>query len=316
MEMAYRDIHLDAKSAGLAVIVATYAPLVEERRRVCREHDDLAERIDELGRRLAELERDIEGGGPVAVVRRWLGMSRATELQREASAVRRAQDEHRGRLAALVVREREIAAQLAAVEDARHELVRLRRTRGRALRISESPLGHELRRIDADLAAINARVTALDKALVAADRVDRVVADIRSIVEASARGSSLVEIAARAHAAFWLERLGPCDRELARARLREHFVFARDELRSFVAAFEALSLPGQMPARLAFLQLAGLAGARLADPPEHSELISGIESIATCTARLVAVVNDELISVQRRRDALVDQQGALEARAG
>ena len=313
--VAYRDAHLDARSAGLAAAVSAFASLIEERIRVRREHDEVAERVDDLGRRLAELERAIERDGVIATVKRWLGVSPAA-LRREAEELRRARAERTSQLAALVSRELTISAQLAEVEVARGELARVRASRGRALRSSESPLGHELRRIDEELAAAAARMTALDKALVAADRVDRVIADIRDIVEASARAGSLTEIAAAAHAVLSFELLGPSDRELARARLRDHIAFARDELRAFIGAFEALKLGVEQHARLAVVQLRTLAGARFAEPPENSELVVGIESAASCTARLVAAVDAELASSGRRRDALVAQQQGLEGRSG
>jgi hypothetical protein len=313
--VAYRDAHLDARSAGLAAAVSGSAALIEERIRVCREHDEVAERVDELGRRLAGLERAIAQDGVIAMVKRWLGASPAA-LRREAEKIRGALAERTSQLAALVSREIAISAQLAEVEVARDELARVRASRGRALRRSESPLGHELRRIDEELAAAEARMTSLDKALVAADRVDRIIADIRDIVEASARAGSLAEIAATAHAVISFDLLGPSDRDLARGRLRDHIAFARDELRAFIDAFEVLKLGVELPTRLALAQLRTLAGARFAEPPENSELVVGIESAASCTARLVAVVGAELASSGRRRDALVAQQRGLESRSG
>ena len=313
--MAYRDAHLDARGAALAALVASHGPLMDERLRVCRARDEAAERIDELGRWVAELERSVGRRGVVATVTQWLGRSQTSDLSHEACALRRAQAEHRDKLAELVTRERAIADRLAEVERARDQLAGLRTSRRRALRSSESPLGHEVRRIDAELVAIDARISALDKAMVVADRVERVIGDLRTM-EAGTRGLSWARLAARARAAFLIASAGPSDLDRARLRLRDHLVFARSELRVFVAAFEALRLTVKRPARLAHALLVGFAAARLRQPLEHSELIIGLESVAACTVRLVTAVSSELTWTQHRHAALVDQRRALEGRSG
>jgi hypothetical protein len=313
--VAYRDSHLDVRT-GLVAIVASHVPLVEERRSACREHDEVAEQVAELHHRLAELEREIARGGVASVVKQWLGASRPADLAPAAAELRRKLVDRTGRLAELASRERTIAAQLEEIAVARQQLAKLQQSRGRALRGSGSPLGNELRRIDEELAATDARVTALERALVAADRFGRVVGDIRALVEASLRGSSLAALAARAHAALTGDRAWPSERDRARTQLHEHVAFARDELRGFIRAFEALKLALDTPTRLAVVQLRALVGGRIAEPPEQSELVAGIEAAAASTARLVGVMDGELAGSHRRREAVVAQQRALEGRSG
>jgi len=288
---------------------------MEQRLDVCREHHEVVERIDQLGRWVAGIERSIERRGVVAAVKQWLGRSDTADLSDEADALRHAQTEHRDKLAELVARERAIADQLVEVQQARAQLAGLRRSRGRALRSSESPLGHEVRRIDAELAAIDARIGALDKAMVVADRVERAVADITA-TDARTRGSSVTRLAVRVRAAFLVAPSELSDRERARVRLRDHATFARNELRAFVAAFAALRLQVKTPARLALVLLAGFAAASLREPLEHSELVTGLDSIAACTARLVTVAGSELTWTQHRREALLEHRHALEGRSG
>ena len=313
--MAYRDSHLDVRT-GLVAVVASHVALVEDRRTARREHDEVAEQVAELRHQLVDLERRIEDGGVASIVKQWLGASRPADLAPAAAELRRKMAERTSRLAELASRERTIAAQLEEIEVARQQLATLQKTRGRALRGSGSPLGNELRRIDEELVATDARITALDRALVAADRFGRVVGDIRDLVETSLRGSSLAELAARAHAALTGDRTGPSERDRARARLREHLMFARDELHAFIRAFEALKLGIDTPTRLAVVQLRALAGGRIAELPEQSDLVAGIEAATASTKRLVGVMAGELAGSQRRREAVVVQQRALEGRRG
>lgn len=314
--VAYRDAHHDAQSAQLAKLVSSYGPLIDERRRVCLEHDEVAERVEELNRRLAAVEDQLAQENVLGRVKQWLGVAKAAELEHECEGLRRALSLGANRLADLVARERAIAAQLDEVEAARAELTLLRKTRGRALRDSESPLGYELRRLDEELTAHDARIRSLDKAFVAADRVARVLGDIGELTKLAARTPSLLERAARVQAALSFERLGPSDRELARGRLREHLVFARSELRAFMNAFEALHRPAEISTKLALLQLGILVAAPISDPPERSELAHSLDAAVGCAARLARAVNGDLAAMHLRRSALVDQQRALEVRSG
>lgn len=306
--MAYRDAHVDARSERLAALVASHDAIIEERSRVCREHDDLSDRVELLRGRLAEIERALASRGVVATVKHWLGASNAEGMARDAEEIRRAMVVHQEQLGELVTRERALTAQLAEIEAAREDLVRLQKGRARALRASKDPLGYALRRLDEERAAIGARIALLDRAMVSGDRVHRALMDIRDLVEGSSRTYS--------HAQLSIDRANPLERDRTRTRLRDHLKFARDELRRFVAAFEALETPVEGPSQLAIVQLAALAQAPFAEFVEHSELVMALDSAITGAARVFAIVDGELTAAQRRNDALAEQQRALESRPG
>ena len=272
------------------------------------EHDEITEQVEALRARLAEIGRAVEGRGVVAAVKHWLGASNAAELARDADEIGRALARHHAQLAELVSRERALTAQLTEIDAAREDLARLQKGRARALRASKDPLGYALRRLDEERAVSDARIALLDRAMVSGDRVNRALMDMRDLVEGSARTYS--------HAQLSIDRANPLERDRTRTRLRDHLKFARDELRRFVAAFEALDIPVEGPSQLAIVQLAALAEAPFAEYVEHSELVMALDSAITGAARVFAMVDGELTAAQRRSDALAEQQHALESRPG
>lgn len=303
------------RTSGLIAVAATRDKLVDEHKRIRREHDDGVDAIDALEQRLAALERECESTSVLDRMKQWIGAAEPAALRREADAVRRELTEHSERLALIALQEQQIAARLAEVEAARVELSRLEEARVADLLASDGPAGDELRHIREDLARADDRIASLTRLGKAADRGETAIADIRDIVAAHARSGSFPEVAARVHTVLSLEELGPSDRDLARARLREHIGFVQHELQTLRDAFVACRLDVDTAARLALAQLDALIAAPVLEPPERSKLVAGIQSAATCVARLIDVMNVELAALRRRRDALVAQQRIVEGRA-
>lgn len=297
--MVYRDADLDVRSADLVAVVATYAPLLEDQRQIRQERDDLLVCIAELADRLAQLEHALDPGSVLAAVKHWIGRAPRDEVQREAAAAREALARHTERLAQLDTRAQTIAARLTTIEAARAELVRREEARADALRAAEGPSAVELRKIDQDAAATDARIDAIARAHAAADRAREAMAEIRAVH------------AACVEAIRSSGPIAPAQLDRARARLREHLMVARSELHQFADAFAVLQVTLEPPARLALAEMAAVIAAPIAEPPEHSALVASLDATLGCTARLLAMVGGALHEQRRRRATLTDQQRAL-----
>ena len=272
--------------------------LREEQRSVRRAHDHLAEQVDELGRRLAELEE----GGPLATVMEWLSADRGDERR----ALRKTLAAHEHELEGLVTREREIVTALAALDAERAARSQQVDAQIAHVRASDGPLAESLRALDAERTNLATRIAAIDATLAITDRAERATTDIRAIVDASAGAPG--ELLARV---IDLDLMTPSDRDIARSRLREHLPFVRDVLRELVTSFEALGLADDQALRLARGQLTGLARSPDLEPPERAELVVKILSAASCTYRLSTAAADARRVLAKQRDGIATRERAL-----
>jgi DNA repair exonuclease SbcCD ATPase subunit len=323
--MAYRD-RLDPRVEQLQALIGTEAEVREQRRQLRAEYDQLQAQSEQL----AEQQR--EGEGVLATVRSWLGG------ESDAHAVagsRTTYAEATERLTELEQAERALDARLREIEAARGELGELERARGVALRSADSPVGEELRAIDASLEEDDRRLAALEAVLVTCDRAEVVLAELQDVKQkldnaearstlAMNRSLAVLERGAQvADVVLGVVTLGavggigvtPTDRDdrpILIERMRSHLPLVQQRLREFVDAFDTLDIAYPHDA---YAQLVALASEAIVEPPGSSAMSRQVTSAIECLDQLITVLGEARGQLVHHRDQLVEQQQSVIARA-